>query len=152
MRSLIDNIDIKVALASLISIITALAWEITLALQATFAIYLIDFALWVSVSIYKGTFSLERFREWITKFTLYGIAIVVANQIDIVLWEFLNVVNTKEVHVLLAKYWVTAYIAIHETLSVIRKLSKLWLKLPQTIVNKLLYYRDVMDDKKWDNI
>lgn len=145
-----ENFNLKVTLwlmmgwlpmVSQLLIGEAIPWLIGL-----LVIYCFDFMLGVWIALNKGTFSPDRLIKGIYKFILFGVAIVIGNQVDLVLSELVNVVRLEDFHFFLAKFWIIWYMSIHESISALGKLYSIGVPLPKTLIDKLLGYKKMLDD------
>lgn len=72
---------------------------------------------------------------------LYWLALVLANQVDIIFDALIS--HTNDTNIFEVKYYYLWYIAVHEALSAFKKLAKIWLPIPDDIIDRLNKY------KKW---
>lgn len=156
--SITDLAWFKGSLAFIGGAIMVHMWLEESAIRAALAIYLIDMSLWIGIvlckdvlSIYKKwffvrwywekDFSVQKFGWGIIKLMLYWLALVLANQVDIIFDALIS--HTNDTNIFEVKYYYLWYIAVHEALSAFKKLAKIWLPIPDDIIDRLNKY------KKW---
>lgn len=123
-----------------------LFWEITPWLIALLVVYCIDFVLWIWIALSKWTFDIERFMRWIYKFILFWVAIIVWNEIDNALSDFVSVIDLHSFHFFLAKFWIIWYIFVHEAISALGKLYSIGVPIPKGLIDKLLGYKKTLNE------
>ena len=115
--------------------------------QALFILLMIDFVLWFIIAWKTSTLSKKRIQLWMIKIVSYCMTLIVLNYTSIAIW-WLNI-NWFW----LVEFWVS-YLAINEWLSALRHLSKLWVPIPQGLIDKLENYKDNLELKdfvKWNS-
>lgn len=134
---------IKGAFSLLIAWFSYMIWWIDMAVRACLYLVAIDFVLWFSLACYQWRFSGKRMMQWLIKFILYWIAIIVGNQIDLLIFHDSVPFWVKNLIVL--------YIGINDGISILKHLWKMGLKLPQKLIERLQGIQDSLDidlDKK----
>lgn len=75
--------------------------------------------------------------------------LIVFNQVDIILHWLFNA--SMDANAMQTRYYYLWYIAVHEALSIVKKTTKLWLPVPQEIIDRLSRYRkEIPGEKKSD--
>jgi phage-related holin len=83
--------------------------------------------------------------QWLVKIILYWVAMIVGNQIDLLIFH-----STVEFW---AKNLIILYIGINDAISILKHLSQAWMKLPQKLIDRLQGYQDSLDidlSKTWE--
>lgn len=134
---------IKAGVSIFIAWFSYLVWGIDIATKACMMLILADFFFWFTIACYQGRFSGKRMMQGLVKIILYWIAMIVGNQIDLLIFH-----STIEFW---AKNLIILYIGINDGISVLKHLWQAWLKLPQKLIDRLQWFQDNLDiefDKK----
>lgn len=146
-ESFLEMFELKVLWTFILTISSFLIGDVSPWIVAVFVIYAIDFLIWVSKAIYRDEFDPTRFARWFVKFIFYWTALIVWNQIDIIMSEVTGVLGTWY-EVTLARLMIIAYIWLHESLSLLTKLNSLGVPVPKLLVNRLKLYEEHLDDNE----
>lgn len=129
----------KFWIATLVALFSYLVGWIDVAVKACWMLVFFDFVFGISLAVYSRTYSGKRMMQWLVKFILYWIAMIVGNQIDILLFH-----SSIEFW---AKNFIILYVGITDGISIIKHLWAMWLKLPQKLTERLQWIRDDIDIK-----
>lgn len=134
---------IKGGLSLLIAWFSYMIWWIDMAVKAFLFLVLIDFILGFTIACWQGKFSKKRMMQGLVKFILYGIAMIVGNQIDMLIFH-----TSVEFW---AKNLIVLYIWINDGISILKHLSTLWLNIPRKLIDRLQQFQDSLDidTSKW---
>lgn len=100
------------------------------------------------MSLWRGEFTRERFFRGIGKYMVFGVALIIARQTDIIIADVLDFIKHIDSHSILFQYRMLGYLAIHEALSVYGKLSSLGVPLPVGMLSKLNEYKDALEKRE----
>lgn len=128
---------LKGAISVAIAWFSYLIWWIDIAVKACLLLVLIDFILGFSLACYKSRFSWKRMMQWLVKLILYGIAMIVWNQIDMLIFH-----TSVEFWV---KNFIILYIGINDGISILKHLSVLWLNIPKKLIDRLQQFQDSLE-------
>lgn len=134
---------IKAGISLLIAWFSYLVWWIDIATKACMMLILADFVFWITIACYQWRYSGKRMMQWLIKFILYGVAMIVGNQIDLLIFHTSVEFWAKNIIIL--------YIGINDGISVLKHLWQAWLKLPQKLIDRLQGFQNNLDidfDKK----
>jgi len=130
---------LKLWITSIVAIFSYLIWWIDVAVKACWMLVFFDFVFWISLAVYSRTYSWKRMMQWLIKFILYWVAMIVWNQIDLLLFH-----SSIEFW---AKNFIILYVWITDGISIIKHLWVMGLKLPQRLIDRLQGIQDNIDIK-----
>lgn len=128
---------IKAWFSLIVATFSYLIWGIDVAVKACIMLVFLDFLLGFTIACYKGQFSWKRMMQWLIKFILYWIAMIVGNQIDLLIFH-----DSVDFWV---KNLIVLYIGINDWISVLKHLWRTGLKLPQKLIERLQWIQDNLD-------
>lgn len=128
---------LKGAISLAVASFSYLIWWIDMAVKACLFLVLIDFILWFALACHEWRFSWKRMMQGLVKFILYWIAMIVWNQIDMLIFH-----TSVEFWV---KNFIILYIGINDWISVLKHLSKFWLNIPKKLIDRLQQFQDSLE-------
>jgi len=116
---------------------TLIGWN-ELAIFIIFLWYFIDFTLWLVIAFKEIEFELSKFFKWASKILIYWIFLVIWLSLDTTLHTWSFFMSTM-----------FAFITISDSISILRKIHKLWYSTPVFIEKYLLSYKKNLEDGKF---
>lgn len=129
---------IKAVLAFIWMSFSYLIWGVTPAIIACVLLVVMDFILWFTLACYRGEFRMTKLRQWLMKFILYWIALIV--------WHLLDVLIFHSDIEFWAQNFIVLYLGITEWISVIKHLWTAWLHLPIKFIERLEWVKSKIED------
>lgn len=126
----------SILLWMVIALETAMGWWGS-TVQALWLLMVMDFVLGFSEAWIEKRISFPKLRQWVWKFTLYSLAILLGHQIDVLILHSSMEFWFKNAFVV--------YLWVNESLSIIRHFHKFWLPVPKSVVNKLEEIKKSLD-------
>jgi len=103
-------------------------------IYALLVLMALDFILGLLQAYRSGKFSSGRLKEWLYKFILYGIAIIVGNFTDIIVFHGAIEYGFRN--------FIIVYLGVNEALSAIKHLTHYGVRFPKKLIEGLENFRD----------
>ena len=125
---------IKLCLSFLFVSTTTFIGGLDKTVYALIVLMLIDFLLGLFQACRDNKCSASRLKEWLYKFILYGIAMIV--------WHFTDIIVFHDTIEYGFQNFIIVYLGVNEALSVIKHLTHYGVKFPAKLIESLEKFRD----------
>lgn len=125
---------IKSSVSFLVVSLEFMIWWFDVAIRALLILLILDFVIGFAVAFRDHRISGRKMMEWLYKMMVYFVWVSMAHWTDILIFH-----TTVE-------FWfqnfIIVYLWVNESLSIIKHMNDLWVKVPIKLVKRLESYRD----------
>lgn len=125
---------IKAIITTVVVILEFLIGWFDMVIRALLVLLILDFIMWFSVAFRDHRISRRKMMNWLYKMIIYFVGVSMAHWTDILIFH-----TTVE-------FWfqnfIIVYLGVNESLSIIKHMNDLGVKMPIKIVERLESYRD----------
>lgn len=124
----------KTVLAGIVVLLEFMIGGFDVAIRALLVLLILDFLMWFSVGFQNHCISKKKMMSWLFKMMLYFVGVSMAHWTDLLIFH-----TTVE-------FWfqnfIIVYLWVNESLSIIKHLNDLGIKVPHQFIKRLESYRD----------
>jgi len=125
---------VKSIIAFIVVSFEFLIWWFDMAIRALLVLLILDFVMWFSVAFRDHRISRKKMMNGLYKMMIYIVGISMAHWTDILIFH-----TTVEFGF---QNFIIVYLGVNESLSIIKHMNDLWVKMPIKLVERLESYRD----------
>jgi len=125
---------VKATITTIVVILEFLIWWFDMAIRALLVLLILDFVMWFSVAFRDHRISRKKMMSGLYKMMIYFVGVSMAHWTDILIFH-----TTVEFGF---QNFIIVYLGVNESLSIIKHMNDLGVKMPIKIVERLESYRD----------
>lgn len=130
---------IKTAFSFIFLSVQYLIWWFDLVVHALLILLILDFVMWFSVAFTEHKISRKKMMGWLVKMIVYFVGISMGHWTDILIIHQDIEFGFKN--------FIIVYLGVTESLSIIKHMVDLGVKMPSALISRLESYRDKLDIK-----
>lgn len=134
LHQILNHPFIKGSIAMIVVFLEFMIWGFDVAIRALLVLLILDFIMWFSVAFRDHRISRKKMMSGLCKMMIYFVGVSMAHWTDILIFH-----TTVEFGF---QNFIIVYLGVNESLSIIKHMADLGVKMPIKIVERLESYRD----------
>lgn len=139
LHQIISHPFIKSWIAFIVVFIEFMIWWFDVAIRALLILLILDFVMWFAVAFRDHKISRRKMMSWLFKMMVYFVGVSMAHWTDFLIFHTV------------VEFWfqnfIIVYLGVNESLSIIKHMNDLGVKMPIQLIQRLESYRDKLDIK-----